>query len=654
MNNFTMYAPIVKIDKENRTVSGWATTEEIDKQNEVVDYLGSKDAFASWQGNIREMHEPRAVGKAVEIIPNDEEKRVWVSAYISKGAEDTWNKVQEGVLTGFSIGGQTVNKTTQIIKDMSTGVNRTVTRINKYRLNELSLVDNPANPGCSFTLVKAVDGVPYQTAIVEDSTRLIITEAEDPLKSEVHMHRDKADSLNKKVLDREELDGLTDADFGVIRKYQKDGSTITERLLPMSDKVHAVTALAIMEKYNLTPDEIEAVHKKAQTLLGTAYDEHNVSNRGGENEMSKEQVTKINEVLESLLSKVESLEKAFEGAFRPVPGAKDQPVEPSATPDLGESPAEKSMADSDTEKGIASALAAGGKAIAGKAKSVLEAAKPVAEMVGAKAKDAVMTGAPKVGDAIRTGASKVKDAIHSASEFAGKHKEFGVGMIAGGGVEMAANAAGAYKQKDTQKSMAEVIEAKNLSEEDLEKLYDGFIELEKAMAGCTHGNITDAPEVKPSAPEEGGDPATVMPDVKTHEAEEVVKGAEVETPAEEATETKEEETAETEEEKKKKEAAKKLADAKDEKESLTKVTNELETLRKRFDAVTELLNKPMPRKRIIEKNADSTPNADLEFQNQRAQVLEWVKSGKPLTAEQEKVRLDVLNKSMDAKFGKAL
>ena len=61
MNDFTWYAPIVKVDTENRTVSGWATTEQIDKQNEVVDYLGSKDAFASWQGNIREMHEPKAV-----------------------------------------------------------------------------------------------------------------------------------------------------------------------------------------------------------------------------------------------------------------------------------------------------------------------------------------------------------------------------------------------------------------------------------------------------------------------------------------------------------------------------------------------------------------------------------------------------------------
>ena len=581
MDNFTWYAPIVKIDEETRTVSGWATTEEIDKQNEVVDYLGSKDAFSNWQGNIREMHEPKAVGKAVEVIPNDDQKRVWVSAYISKGADDTRQKVKEGILTGFSIGGQTMHKTAQVVKDMGTGGSRTVTRITKYRLNELSLVDNPANPGCSFTLVKSVDGIPYQTEIVEDSKKLVVTEAEDPLQTEVHSHRDKADSLTKKVLDRDELDKLTDSSFGVIRKYRKDDTYITERLLPMSDKVHAVTALAIMEKYNLTPDEIEAVHKKAQAILGSAYQTHNVTNRGGENEMD---VTKLTEVIETLTKKVEALEKAFEGAYRPVPGAKESPKEPSATPALGESSAENSA-----------------------------------------------------------------DAVSAAK------KDENVQPPAPTGTELPAtrNPVDPEASKDETKAAEVTV---------------------KAMAGCADGNITDAPEVKPSAVEESGDPAKVLPEVKTHEAAEVVKalppelaaaiaakeGKTTEDPKEEAVETPEEEAAEpveTEEEKKKRELAeleaKKLADSKSEKD-LEKVTNELETLRKRFDAVTELLKKPMPRKRIIEKNTDTPTNDDSKFQSQREEVLTWVKSGKPLTAEQEKVREDVLNKSMDTKFGKAL
>lgn len=580
MNDFNLYCPISKINEEKRTVAGWATTESVDKQGEIVDYAGSKEAFSNWGKNIREMHEPKAVGKAVEIIPDDDSKKMWVEAYISKGAEDTWQKVKDGTLTGFSIGGQTVHKNVQIVKDLATGGSRTVTRITKYRLNELSLVDNPANAGCSFELVKSIDGVPFQTAIVEDSNRLVITEAEDPLMAEIHSHRDKVDSLTRKVLDREELDQLADSSYGVIRKYKKDDMLIKERLLPMSDKVHAVTALAIMEKYNLTPDEVEAVHKKAQAILGTAYQTHNVSNRGGINEMTTEDMIKFSAVIETLVKKVEALEKAFEGAYRPVPGAKATPENASATPALGESSTEKAMAGAATGN---------------------------------------ITDAPEVKPSAVEASAVVASPVVS------------VGSI------------------QPEAPTGTVLPATS--------------------------NPVEAAAVAPSAPEAPKAVAEVMPEAKTHEATEVVKAipAElaaaieakkedpkeeaVETPAKEAAESKEE-VVETEEEKKKRELAeleaKKLADAKEEKESLTKVTNELETLRKRFDAVTELLKKPMPRKRIIEKNADSTDNDDSQFQNQRAEVLKWVQSGKPLTAEQEKVREDVLNKSMDSKFGKAL
>ena len=684
MNDFSIYCPISKVNEEKRTVAGWATTEEVDKQGEVVDFNGSKEAFGSWGKNIREMHEPKAVGKAVEIIPDDATKKVWVEAYISKGAEDTWQKVKEGVLTGFSIGGQTVHKNVQIIKDMATGGSRTVTRITKYRLNELSLVDNPANPGCSFELVKSVDGVPFQTEIVEDSKKLLITEAEDPLTNEVHIHRDKADSLSKKVLDREDLDGLSDDSFGVIRKYQKGDTLIKERLLPMSDKVHAVTALAILEKYNLSPDEIEAVHKKAQAILGSAYQSHNVTNRGGENEMD---VTKLTEVIESLVKRFEELEKAFEGAYRPVAGSKETPKEPCVTPELGESTAEKraptdaelgdlvtatAANESDTEKGIAGVATR----IAGKVKEYAPKVIDAARSFSVKHPAAVGLGAVSaLGAAGGAGAGAITAGKGNRRKgaLAGGVAGIGTGII-GGGIT---GAIVGHANRKTNK-MTDVIQEKGLSEADLEKLYEGFIELEdemeKAMAGATTGNITDAPEVKPSAVEESGDPAKVMPEVKTHDATEVVKALPpelaaaieakkedpkeeaAETPAEEAAEPKEE-VVETEEEKKKRELAeleaKKLADAKSE-QDLVKVTNELETLRKRFDAVTELLKKPMPRKHIIEKNVDTTHNDDSQFQSQRAEVLKWIASGKPLTAEQEKVREDVLNKSMDSKFGKAL
>ena len=67
MNEFRIFIPIAKVNHEQRTVAGWATTEKVDKQNEIVDYEASKKAFDDWHGNIREMHEPKAVGKAIAV-----------------------------------------------------------------------------------------------------------------------------------------------------------------------------------------------------------------------------------------------------------------------------------------------------------------------------------------------------------------------------------------------------------------------------------------------------------------------------------------------------------------------------------------------------------------------------------------------------------
>lgn len=155
-NKFQIFAPIAKIDKEKRIVYGFATTEDIDKAGEVVKYDGSKRAFAKWKGNIREMHQPIAVGKAVEIMFDDEKKGIWVGAYVSKGAQDTWEKCLDGTLTGYSIGGEVLERQIETMK--VDGKNKSIPCITEYDLKELSLVDNPCNGSCDFAIVKSIDG----------------------------------------------------------------------------------------------------------------------------------------------------------------------------------------------------------------------------------------------------------------------------------------------------------------------------------------------------------------------------------------------------------------------------------------------------------------------------------------------------------------
>lgn len=141
--------PINKIDVERRIVHGFATLDNLDKQGDVVPADASMRAFETFRGNIREMHDKKAVGKMVSFREDKyfdpETKKFYngivVSAYVSKGAQDTWEKVLDGTLTGFSIGG--VVKDSEDVYDESLGKAYQV--IKEYELSELSLVDNPAN-----------------------------------------------------------------------------------------------------------------------------------------------------------------------------------------------------------------------------------------------------------------------------------------------------------------------------------------------------------------------------------------------------------------------------------------------------------------------------------------------------------------------------
>jgi hypothetical protein len=163
MENFNLTFPISTIKKENRIVVGIATADNIDKSGDIVDFQASIEAFESWEGNIREMHAPIAVGKAINYEPvkitgedGAEYNAMKVEAYISKGAQDTWEKILDGTLRAFSIGGKIIEKEVDA-KKMFRG--RPASVIKKYILGELSLVDNPANQNAIINIIKrAEDG----------------------------------------------------------------------------------------------------------------------------------------------------------------------------------------------------------------------------------------------------------------------------------------------------------------------------------------------------------------------------------------------------------------------------------------------------------------------------------------------------------------
>ena len=160
--NIHLAVPFTKVNRENRTVSGFATLDNVDQTGDVVTAEASIKAFENFRGNLREMHQPLAVGKVVSFKPEtyyDQKSQtfyngVYVTSYISKGAQDTWEKVLDGTLSGFSIGGK--------IKDSDNEVNKAtgeaIRFIKEYDLVELSIVDSPANEMCNIVSIEKMNG----------------------------------------------------------------------------------------------------------------------------------------------------------------------------------------------------------------------------------------------------------------------------------------------------------------------------------------------------------------------------------------------------------------------------------------------------------------------------------------------------------------
>ena len=158
MPTLDLFLPLTKVDLDGRMVHGVATAEAPDRAGEICDYGTTKPYFEAWAngareasagkslGAVRAMHQRIAAGKLTDISFDDDGKRIMVSAKIVD--DDEWEKVVEGVYTGFSQGGRYVKRWT----DDTNGLTR-------YTADptEISLVDVPCLPGATFQVVK--DGI---------------------------------------------------------------------------------------------------------------------------------------------------------------------------------------------------------------------------------------------------------------------------------------------------------------------------------------------------------------------------------------------------------------------------------------------------------------------------------------------------------------
>ena len=139
-----LYIPfdVTKTDDEQRLVYGYCSSEALDSQGEIIKRDAIREAFEDYMkfANVREMHEPSAVGVTKEYTHDDKGTYIVVKVVDDRA----WKFVKEGVYKGFSIGGKIIKKFENIIT--------------KIKLYEISLVDRPANPDALIEAYKIWNG----------------------------------------------------------------------------------------------------------------------------------------------------------------------------------------------------------------------------------------------------------------------------------------------------------------------------------------------------------------------------------------------------------------------------------------------------------------------------------------------------------------
>lgn len=246
-----IFIPILKVDAAKREVYGVMAEDAVDKANEIFDYDTSKPYVKAWVedfekttdgksfGNVRAMHSSVAAGKLIGITFDDAKKCIPVVAKIVDDNE--WKKVEEGVYTGFSIGGKYVKKWI----DPGT----TATRYTA-KPSEVSIVDNPCMPGAKFTMVKA-DGVEESREFKKNLWD--VGRCAELIQSLAYVH-----------------DGLA-----YEAEYENDGSLIPGRLKAAVESLVAILIdLAVEEGRELTAGLVAKFHKGEKEMPNTELQKH--------------------------------------------------------------------------------------------------------------------------------------------------------------------------------------------------------------------------------------------------------------------------------------------------------------------------------------------------------------------------------------------
>lgn len=383
--------PFSKVDVQRRIVSGFATLDNVDKQNDIVTTDASMKAFSKFRGNIREMHQPSAVGKMVSFKEDkyfDPETKkfysgVYVSAYISKGAQNTWEKVIDGTYTGFSIGGR-MNKWDDAYDEKA---DIQIRVIKDYDLVELSLVDNPANQFASILSVEKVDGVEVikgeamdaelENVFWDADSGLVMLSTEEEMASPTSGAAMKnIGFVEKSDSDKKDLiKFLVDSAKGIEAEITKEVSPMTDETTELVEKADEAVLEETVEKSDEVAPEADAAAESEvadETKADEEADVEKADDAEAEVEVEKAEATE----------EIESIEKADEVVEEAAEVSKSDDVAVDAVADIKDTITSAFSDLAETVKALHAEVDALKKSITGVSEEVSAAKQEISEAKG--------------------------------------------------------------------------------------------------------------------------------------------------------------------------------------------------------------------------------------------------------------------------------
>lgn len=146
------FVPFTKMDEERGIVYGYVTTPALDYDKQKIDMTAFAKALPEYleYGNIREMHQRKAVGKVLNETVTMTDDGCFLGAKIIP--QDVKDLVREGVYSGFSVG------LADCLLKTEEGVPNGVITGDEMKIIEISLVDRPANPQARVSAYKVLGG----------------------------------------------------------------------------------------------------------------------------------------------------------------------------------------------------------------------------------------------------------------------------------------------------------------------------------------------------------------------------------------------------------------------------------------------------------------------------------------------------------------